>query len=127
MKSKSLDSIREYNREYYKNNRDRYLLRKRKYYKSNKDMHDNTRMKRVYGITKEEFNDQKKIQDGKCCICNSPNNIKNRELAIDHCHTEGHVRGLLCDSCNKGLGMFKDNIGILYSAIEYLIGDDNAE
>jgi hypothetical protein len=41
-------------------------------------------------------------------------------LSIDHCHNTGKVRGLLCDHCNKGLGLFKDNIDYLNKAIEYL-------
>ena len=41
-------------------------------------------------------------------------------LAIDHCHSTGKIRGLLCDRCNHGLGHFKDDINLLIKAIEYL-------
>ena len=54
-----------------------------------------------------------------CQICNQK---CFRELCVDHCHTTGQVRGLLCDTCNKGLGLFKDNPKLLKSAIEYLGG-----
>ena len=50
-----------------------------------------------------------------CCICG-----EKQELVIDHDHRTGKVRGLLCGSCNKGLGFFKDNKKYLNSAIKYL-------
>jgi hypothetical protein len=43
-----------------------------------------------------------------------------KELAIDHCHKTGKIRGLLCKNCNQGLGQFKDNIDLLLSAAKYL-------
>jgi hypothetical protein len=52
-----------------------------------------------------------------CQICSLPD---RRALNVDHCHTTGKVRGLLCDSCNKGLGMFKDNPDLLTNAVKYL-------
>jgi hypothetical protein len=42
------------------------------------------------------------------------------DLAVDHCHTTGKIRGLLCSKCNPALGAFNDNIEILNSAIKYL-------
>lgn len=54
-------------------------------------------------------------------ICQICGNIDYRRmLNIDHCHKTGKVRGLLCDSCNKALGLFKDNVENLNKAIEYL-------
>jgi hypothetical protein len=57
-------------------------------------------------------------QDGKCLICLTDRLIE--ELVIDHDHDSGLVRGLLCTSCNLGIGIFKDNIGLLKRAIWYL-------
>lgn len=45
---------------------------------------------------------------------------KLRRLAVDHDRLTGKVRGLLCSSCNTGIGKFKDNIQIMYNAIEYI-------
>lgn len=42
------------------------------------------------------------------------------KLYIDHCHTNGHVRGLLCQKCNSALGLLQDDINILTNAINYL-------
>lgn len=68
-----------------------------------------------YGITDEDYGELLKSQDGKCAICGI-----EAKLNIDHCHDNGHVRGLLCNQCNTALGLFKDNINNLLTAIEYL-------
>jgi hypothetical protein len=70
-----------------------------------------------YGITKEEFDRIQTAQLGECAICNKP---IFQEGHIDHCHATGKVRGILCGKCNKGLGLFDDNINYLTNAIKYL-------
>ncbi len=70
-----------------------------------------------YGITKLEFIQLIDNQNGNCAICNK--NLDN-EIHIDHCHTTGKVRGILCGKCNKGLGQFDDNVNYLTNAIKYL-------
>lgn len=57
--------------------------------------------------------------DFKCEICHN-----KLPLAVDHCHKKGHVRGLLCNNCNNGLGRFQDNKEWLKNAIKYLEKDD---
>lgn len=52
-----------------------------------------------------------------CQICNEED---RRELSVDHCHSTGKVRGLLCDNCNKGLGLFRDREDLLNKAVDYL-------
>lgn len=59
------------------------------------------------------------LQNGLCVICNSAFSEQNPSH-LDHCHDTGTIRGLLCRSCNWGLGDFKDNIELLESAITYL-------
>ena len=78
-----------------------------------------TRRKIFYGITKEEFYGILKDQGHKCKICNVE---VDKSSHVDHCHSSGVVRGILCLNCNKGLGFFKDNIDNLKNAIEYLKG-----
>lgn len=84
-------------------------------------------IKRKYkGLKGLECYDQLlKKQNNVCDICKMPNltkrNGKIKRLAIDHAHDKyGKVRGLLCQFCNHGLGVFRDSIEILESAIEYL-------
>jgi hypothetical protein len=55
-------------------------------------------------------------QDGKCLICQEA-----VTLVVDHCHTTGQIRGLLCNPCNTSLGHFKDDVKRLQRAIEYLL------
>lgn len=70
-----------------------------------------------YGITKKYFDNIQEAQLGKCAICNTS---ILQEGHIDHCHTTGKVRGILCGKCNKGLGLFNDNVNYLTNAIKYL-------
>ena len=84
----------------------------------------NNKLKKAYGITFNEYEELLSKQDGKCAICGIDNNGKYRNkpraFAVDHCHTTGKIRGLLCSDCNTGIGLLKDNINFLQSAINYL-------
>lgn len=83
----------------------------------------NNSLLRSYGISLDEYNDLLDKQDGKCRICktSNPNGLKNQKFfAVDHNHTTGEVRGLLCNNCNAAIGLFEENEETLYSAIEYL-------
>lgn len=71
---------------------------------------------RKYGLTLDEYYSLIEKQKSFCAICENPCNSLN----IDHCHDTGFVRGLLCWSCNVGLGHFKNNIKSLNKAIKYL-------
>lgn len=70
-----------------------------------------------YGLTKEVFDSMCEAQDNSCAICKT---MPDRGLVIDHDHATGLVRGLLCDWCNTALGLLKDDIALLQSAIGYL-------
>ena len=77
-------------------------------------------IRRQYGITLEQYNDMLEKQDYKCAICNDEDEVEGRRLAIDHCHTSGKIRGLLCGKCNRAIGLLKDNTKLLTNAIKYL-------
>lgn len=57
-------------------------------------------------------------EQGGCAVCGGADT--NKHLAVDHCHTTGKVRGLLCSKCNQGLGLFKDNPALLTKAAQYV-------
>ncbi len=61
-------------------------------------------------------------QVGRCAICEVEFTDKVKYV-VDHCHKKNQARGLLCYSCNVALGMFKDQVRILETAISYLKGD----
>lgn len=77
--------------------------------------HRARRLKYTYNITEKEISDLTEKQNNCCAICKT-----QTKLVIDHCHANGHVRGLLCGYCNLGLGHFKDQISLLENAKEYL-------
>lgn len=76
-----------------------------------------TRRKIEYGISQKDFDKIMIAQNNRCAICKIDINNSSH---VDHNHSTGNVRGILCHNCNKGLGMFKDNIEFLQSAIDYL-------
>lgn len=81
-------------------------------------------LKRKYGISTEQWLQMFENQNHLCAICNEEGfkldpNSKNL-LVVDHCHTSGKVRGLLCHNCNRALGLFKDKISVVESAVQYL-------
>ena len=75
---------------------------------------------RNYGITVDQYQKMFNNQKGNCGICSKNQKVLTRRLAVDHNHGTGHIRGLLCDGCNPGIGYFKDSIKLLQNAIEYL-------
>ena len=81
-------------------------------------------LKRTYGIDYDQYMQMLDLQNGVCAICKNKEHVLHkgevRLMAVDHCHTTGEVRGLLCTNCNKGIGHFKDDIKVLESAINYL-------
>lgn len=76
-------------------------------------------LKKVYGITLDQYHKMLDEQGGVCAICGSPEMLREY-LSVDHCHETKKVRGLLCGICNRALGGFRDNVHFLARAIEYL-------
>jgi hypothetical protein len=72
------------------------------------------------------YNNLVNQQNNKCAICKMSETAieaktkRVRELSVDHCHVTNKVRGLLCSTCNRGLGYFKDSALVCESASEYL-------
>ena len=74
-------------------------------------------LKTRYGITEEQYDLMSANQNNCCAICKEKSEVN---LSVDHCHSSGKVRGLLCKNCNLGLGYFQDNTNRINEAIEYL-------
>ena len=87
------------------------------YNKEYKRRHD---LKNLYGITPDDYNRMFVEQKGCCAICGTHQQELKKKLAVDHDHETGKVRGLLCRSCNTGIGLLKENKEILLAAISYL-------
>jgi len=87
------------------------------------------RIKRMFGITEEMYNEMLREQEGVCYICHQPDK-DNRRLSVDHDRRmEGYlpvkiVRHLLCGHCNRGLGMFRDDPEVLRRAADYIYACD---
>lgn len=117
-------------REYVRNNKELIKARnaakakqRKAYYQSPRGIKSSRRahLKRKYGITLEEYNNLLKQQQSKCKICGQEETSeRNSHLCVDHDHNTGAIRGLLCNNCNRALGLFKDNIEVLHNAIIYL-------
>jgi hypothetical protein len=76
-------------------------------------------LQRRYGISRTDYDALLAEQSGACAICRKlPTD--HRSLNVDHCHSSGKVRGLLCDHCNNGLARFQDEEDLLWQAIQYL-------
>lgn len=79
------------------------------------------RIKDSYGVSEEVYKDLLERQFGKCAICGASWQASGRRFSVDHSHETGKVRGLLCGSCNFGLGQFKDDPDLLMRAVGYLM------
>ena len=96
---KNREKRAQYKRTHYAANRDKYLAieRDRSY-------------RKLYGITTADYDEMFRSQGGKCAICLTTQSIKagkTQAFAVDHCHTTGVVRGLLCLACNHLLGRYE--------------------
>lgn len=78
------------------------------------------RVEKLYGISAEKYQEMLTNQKTKCAICERHQLQFRRRLSVDHCHETGKVRGLLCDNCNHGIGLFYEKIDRLKKAIKYL-------
>lgn len=77
-------------------------------------------LKQKYGITTEQYEKMLAAQHQGCKICGISSEEHGRFLSVDHCHTTGKIRGLLCHSCNTAIGLLKENLGNFRKAMQYL-------
>lgn len=93
---------------------------RRIYMKNNPDIKFNMRLKNEYGMTREQYNEELKLSCGMCEICK-----RKIKLVIDHNHTTGKYRGLICGQCNSAIGFMQDNPDVADRAVSYLRKDLN--
>jgi hypothetical protein len=72
---------------------------------------------KLYGLTMEQYAALEASHAGRCAICG-----RDEKLVIDHCHATGKVRGLLCQRCNKAIGLFLEDCSSMEAAVRYLRG-----
>lgn len=104
--------MKEKSREHYVRNKADILKRTKQYF-----------YKKQYGMTREQVTELIEQQNNRCAICQkhpSERLAGGARLRVDHCHTTGKIRGLLCHSCNAALGLFKDDPSLLLKAALYL-------
>lgn len=104
---------------------------------SNPDSALNSHLKRKFGITLGDYRALLIKQGGVCAICGNPpavamgipsrrqGRMQNPRLVVDHNHETGAVRGLLCVTCNVGMGGLQDSVELLRNAIKYLEGSES--
>ena len=75
-------------------------------------------LKKKYRLTVEDYDSMVRAQKGRCAIC-----LEEGRLFVDHNHKTGKVRGLLCNNCNRGIGLLKDEVNVLLNAARYVEND----
>lgn len=95
------------------------------------DKAKNTALKSMYGLSLAEYNEMLDAQGGVCAICGQPETIGSKfghsrtpdctpVLNVDHCHTTGAVRGLLCSPCNQALGLLAEDPDRVKAMLKYI-------
>lgn len=99
-------------------NRSDYL---HSWYVSRKDLYKERHLQKTYGLSVQDLINLMEDQDFLCAICKKDfNELKPKNIHIDHCHNSNKIRGILCNNCNMALGLFKDDVEVLKEAIKYL-------
>lgn len=101
-----------YAKKYYTKNREKLNSQSKEYYKNNREklllMQKTWARKRLYGLSEEEYNKLVLEQENRCKICGR--SFEDIKQHIDHCHSTGKVRGLLCIKCNVTIGQLGDSL-----------------
>jgi hypothetical protein len=109
----------EYGRKYREAHRDESRLYNKTYGASHRTKTREWVLRTKYSMTLAEYNELLASQNGVCAICLG-NETYGKAMPVDHDHTTGKVRGLLCHECNRALGIMKDDPALLRAAADYL-------
>lgn len=99
----------------YRKNKDTRKIVQDQWKKRNPLKLRNYKLRQRYGISLEVVDELKEQQHNRCAICD-----RATTLVVDHCHETGNIRGLLCSTCNQGIGLLKDDPEICVNAARYL-------
>lgn len=88
----------------------------KKWIKRNPEQVEDNRLRYHYGIGLGEYKEILQKQTGTCAICKKT----HHKMCVDHCHITNKVRGILCDPCNKALGLFRDDPSLCEETTRYL-------
>jgi len=107
-------------REWYSNNKQASLAANREWRKKNPEKDMNRRFINLYGISYSEYNEIFLSQNGNCKICGINQSMLKKRLSVDHSHTTGKIRGLLCAKCNSAIGLLSDDAEVISRAAAYI-------
>lgn len=127
-KEEQIAARKAYKAKHYQDNKERIRAQRKEQRsqmctskKKAKDRHYN--FKYHYGITLEEYETLLIQQGNSCAICLKPHGEDGIDrLYVDHCHSTGKIRGLLCFKCNTALGHFNDDAHLVEKALGYITG-----
>ena len=105
-------------RRWKEKNRERVAANVAAWHVANRDRRRYYRIEKAYGLTRDAYESMYKAQSGKCAICECQQ--PKSKLHIDHDHSSGSVRALLCFRCNAGIGLFWDKSELLAKASAYI-------
>lgn len=109
----------EYHRRYREKNSEVIRKRKKEYAAKHPMRLRAAHLRYKYALTLDDYARMLEEQNRKCAICHH-HSPKEKRLAVDHCHDTGKVRGLLCDRCNRALGLLRECPDVLRAGAEYL-------
>jgi ATP-dependent 26S proteasome regulatory subunit len=108
---------------YYRKHRRELIAKQTARYTVEERRHKSVKYK--FGLTIEQYEALKSKQNNRCAICNRTQQERvklAKELAVDHNHETNEIRGLLCNPCNRAIGMMKEDPELLEKAASYLRG-----
>jgi hypothetical protein len=115
-RARNPEKVRERDREYREKHREKIREYTRRSHVKHRDDRRGQNLWCKYGLTLAKYDEMVVAQAGRCAICGRG----GERLHVDHSHSTGTVRGLLCHQCNKALGLLQDNSSLLREAARYL-------
>ena len=112
---KRKEELDAYKKQWIVENPEKAKQHQKRYLEKTIDKRRSKQRERLYGLQSSKFDEMMKEQNSACALCFNPF-TNPRKIFVDHCHSVGNVRGLLCPSCNTALGLIKDDLGWLARA-----------